>query len=863
MKSSCITFFLLCVSSCLFSQNYIYKEFGINDGLPNLEVHQLHQDKNGLIWFATDRGMANYNGYNIQKFDLETSISNAVVLDLFPQTNGKIYAATFNNELFYFNDIFDGFHPYKYNHILREILEFKNHIINVYEDENENLHIACENMHGVLIISKEGKISQDFVQITSDKKLSTWIKLEKKDTSKLFFSYADTNQVKENTVTNVKLEYLYQNVAILLSDTNFIILTDGKKIKIQNDKGELVKIIESDKTPIVLKALTSTTFFVGYDFGGGCIMDVDGNIYKHFLPEKSVSDFLIDNEGGYWFSTLHSGVFYIKAPEIKVLNTAVKSPIVTLTKASGNDLYIGHRTGEVLRLTTDKKILPEAPRSDLSPAVEFDEINELLYVKAGDLFYTKDASGKRSFFSDSLSESFHIKMSEPLGNKIIFSNQTGFRIIKGKDSYKHIDMSFRTHDVVFWDDTYYIGTPLGAYMMKNGEKKSLSEISPLFNYRVDDIDINMVRNELYFATLGNGIIVYNTETEKARAITATDGLLSNTINELYVENEDELWVCTNSGLNKIRFTADDTFSVSSFNSANGFVNDAINDVEIINDTVWIASNKGLMYAPKKLFDGKITENTYHLRIKNIHVNDSVFQQDELKNLSYTQNRIEFFVEGTHFKAHDELHYQYIMEGLDTKWYTTKNRRISYPALPYGKYTFKVAATTLQSGEKLTFLEIPIQIQAPFWKQTWFIISVIVAIVLLIYLFFKYRILSYNQHIIRELLRLWMKKIKRKELYFSFKEAGKEIRIKTHTILYVKSAGNYVEVVTEQKKYTIRTKIGDFINLMPDPLEYLRIHRSYIVRIDKVAEKNSKEVTINNEKIPVSNSYVTELENLIF
>jgi DNA-binding LytR/AlgR family response regulator len=80
---------------------------------------------------------------------------------------------------------------------------------------------------------------------------------------------------------------------------------------------------------------------------------------------------------------------------------------------------------------------------------------------------------------------------------------------------------------------------------------------------------------------------------------------------------------------------------------------------------------------------------------------------------------------------------------------------------------------------------------------------------------------------------------------------------------VKSAGNYVEVITEQKNYTIRTKIGEFINLMPDPLEYLRIHRSYIVRIDKVAEKNSKEVTVNGEKIPVSNSYVAELNNLIF
>jgi len=113
------------------------------------------------------------------------------------------------------------------------------------------------------------------------------------------------------------------------------------------------------------------------------------------------------------------------------------------------------------------------------------------------------------------------------------------------------------------------------------------------------------------------------------------------------------------------------------------------------------------------------------------------------------------------------------------------------------------------------------------------------------------------------LRLLIKKIKRKEKYFLFKEAGKDIRIKTDSILYVKSSGNYIEIVTENKNYTVRTKIGDFIDSTPDPLEYIRIHRSYIIRLDKVAEKNSKEVIINGEKLPVSNSYTDELNNLIF
>src|SRR5690606_14436609 len=114
-----------------------------------------------------------------------------------------------------------------------------------------------------------------------------------------------------------------------------------------------------------------------------------------------------------------------------------------------------------------------------------------------------------------------------------------------------------------------------------------------------------------------------------------------------------------------------------------------------------------------------------------------------------------------------------------------------------------------------------------------------------------------------LLRLLMKKIKRKEKYYAFKEAGKEIRIKTDTILYVKSSGNYIDLKTENKTYTIRCKIGDFISSTPDPLEYLRIHRSYIIRIDKVESKSKTYIVIKDEKLPVSNSYEIEIEKLFF
>lgn len=124
-------------TNLVFSQNYIYKEFGLNEGLPSSQVYNIYQDKNGIIWFATDRGIANYNGYEIKQFGVQDGILNNVVIDFHPQDDGTIYCTTFDNKLFYFNEDFKGFFPYKYNNVLSSYLKNSQTITNLYFDEKK------------------------------------------------------------------------------------------------------------------------------------------------------------------------------------------------------------------------------------------------------------------------------------------------------------------------------------------------------------------------------------------------------------------------------------------------------------------------------------------------------------------------------------------------------------------------------------------------------------------------------------------------------------------------------------------------------------------------------------------------------
>ncbi len=64
------------------------------------------------------------------------------------------------------------------------------------------------------------------------------------------------------------------------------------------------------------------------------------------------------------------------------------------------------------------------------------------------------------------------------------------------------------------------------------------------------------------------------------------------------------------------------------------------------------------------------------------------------------------------------------------------------------------------------------IQAPFWRTGWFIFLCVLVLGVFIFVFFKVRVLTYNKDITRELIRLLVKRLKRKEKHH---KAKREVR----------------------------------------------------------------------------------------
>jgi two-component system, LytTR family, response regulator LytT len=85
---------------------------------------------------------------------------------------------------------------------------------------------------------------------------------------------------------------------------------------------------------------------------------------------------------------------------------------------------------------------------------------------------------------------------------------------------------------------------------------------------------------------------------------------------------------------------------------------------------------------------------------------------------------------------------------------------------------------------------------------------------------------------------------------SFKDGYNTIKLPFDEILYIESARNYIYIFTAQKKYAIRTTLEWFIESVPKE-EFLKVHRSFVVSINKITKRSSHSVFIGSIEIPTS------------
>ncbi len=89
-----------------------------------------------------------------------------------------------------------------------------------------------------------------------------------------------------------------------------------------------------------------------------------------------------------------------------------------------------------------------------------------------------------------------------------------------------------------------------------------------------------------------------------------------------------------------------------------------------------------------------------------------------------------------------------------------------------------------------------------------------------------------------------------ENFIFVKSNLKNRKVFLNKLKYIEALGDYVKFVTEKDNFVVLATMKSFENQLPQE-QFLRIHKSYIVNLEKVERYNSKNIEIDKQQIPLS------------
>ncbi|MDP9047946.1 MAG: ATP-binding protein, partial [Bacteroidota bacterium] len=259
------------------------------------------------------------------------------------------------------------------------------------------------------------------------------------------------------------------------------------------------------------------------------------------------------------------------------------------------------------------------------------------------------------------------------------------------------------------------------------------------------------KGNMWVGTREGGLNCYDEHTHKFKTYTEENGLINNTINYITQDAAGFLWLSTLKGITRFdpvnkkfkNFGYQNGLKSLEFNFNSGakltsgeIVMGNINGFNIINPQR-LAYNKNkprVVLTGFELFNKPVITGGMNSPIKqNILTAESI-------TLGRAQSVFTILFAALDYTIPENNQYAYKLEGFDKDWIQAGNsRRATYTNLDPKTYIFKVKAANNDGvwNEKATTIKIIIV--PPFWATWWFRALMLLAIVCIYYLFYKYRI----------------------------------------------------------------------------------------------------------------------------
>ena len=155
----------------------------------------------------------------------------------------------------------------------------------------------------------------------------------------------------------------------------------------------------------------------------------------------------------------------------------------------------------------------------------------------------------------------------------------------------------------------------------------------------------------------------------------------------------------------------------------------------VSGNIWISAQKGLikfnqLEKPHERSHTTFIDNVAVFLEKTDFVSGQKFPHD--------QNHLTFYCRSTLYRNMEEISYQYMLEGFDLNWKTSKDYHFTYPKLPPGDYSFNVKTKLGDQTQESNLARFDFTIVAPLWQRPWFYLTAICGLAIGLFYYIKNR-----------------------------------------------------------------------------------------------------------------------------
>lgn len=765
----------ICLSVLAFigySQQFHFKQYSLKEGLSRSGVYDIHQDKNGFVWVATEGGgLCKFDGKNFKTYTRFNGLASEKVRVIFEDSNGILWLGTTSGLNYY-----DG--------------------------------------HSFHILTTEDGISDNFVRsISEDSQGNIWIGTNRG------ISIIDANEKGVSRKLKVSFSLPHKKVRSLNASGDIMwIGTDDGLCKYQGDKIEIITTENGLSNDLILCLFTDSknNVWAGTENGLNCLSDTTISFWntEDGLIANRVRNITEDHLGNIWIGT-SSGISVFNGKNFLNIDNTNGLPndrIRSLAADNFNNIWVGTYFGGVMRFN-HRDFIAYTPKEGLVS----NQIFSIAEDEKGDVIVgTFDGVSKLKIFNNKLIRCKNVTDAQGLKDNSVhavlkdangyywYGTQKGVTIINNnRVIYLDESTGLENEEITVireFNGTFWVGTSDGLAKISTTDYKAfeiefMTSDDGLAGTAVSEIRMDTENNiwvafsdgqltvfesdriinppltegareilsltidslnHFWIGTNGNGLFhgsyIPSTHQFSLKNLSTADDLSSNYIFSLLLY-ENTIWIGHENGLDLLTPETDSTFEVQSYGPERGFFGLQNNQNASYADkkgNLWFGTVNGLFCLKHDILDhfreGKSSVNY----IQSVKVNGEFidWEKSEWNNgyegvyalpanltLPYNQNNISFEFVALNYISPSNIKYSWKLEGLEDEWNTaTYKDYTTYTNLFPGNYTFLLRSSNehgVITGEPVAF---EFTIEKPWWS-TWAIriigMVLIVALILLI------------------------------------------------------------------------------------------------------------------------------------